>query len=91
MNDFYVLIGVIVIAIVIMATVIKVLDFFDKHPKPDGELQIFSDENKDTYRFVVYNDIDSLKNSQIVKFKVYDLRRDKNKANNENDRKEDIL
>lgn len=90
MNEFYIVIGLVIFAIIILAIVAKFMDFFTKHPIPDGELQIFSTEEKDTYRFVVYKDFDNLKDGEIVKFKVYDLR-DKNKANNENDRKEDIL
>lgn len=94
MEDFYILIGLIFISICVAAVLIKILSIIDKHAdnikRFDGELQLFSDENKDTYRFVIYKDIDSIPNHKTIKFKVVDVR-DKNTDNNENYRKEDIL
>lgn len=58
------------------------------HPfsKWDGELDIFEEKDKDTFRIIVYDDIYKLKTKESLSLKI--VMRENNIANNENVRKE---
>lgn len=61
-KDFIVIFG-----IVLAWMIINIFPFGDKY---DGELQVFDDNDKKTYRFVVYDDPENLGEKEDLRFHV---------------------
>lgn len=74
MSDSYLMFSLVIISICWAAIIIKIITHIENHRKPDGEMQILSENNKDIYRLVCYNDVEKLSEKKEVIFKVIDTR-----------------